>query len=77
MSKNAKHNLEKLLRDCDSVCDIASEEAIHIMKKIRTLSGRRLDQLAKLIEKTHVDSVIYLETMLLTNRKFARQAIGS
>lgn len=77
MSKNAKHNLEKLLQNCDSVCDLASVEAIQVMRKIRTLSGRRLDQLAKLIEKTQIDSVIYLETMLLTNRKFARQAIES
>lgn len=65
------------MQNCDQVCDLASDEAIQVMKKIRTLSGRRLDQLAKLIEKTQVDSVIYLETMLLTNRKFARQAMAS
>jgi len=77
MSKNAKHYLEKLLNNCESACDLASEEAIQIIQKIRRLSGRRLDQIAKQLEKAGVDSVIDLETMLLTNRKFARQAIGS
>jgi hypothetical protein len=72
MSKNSKHYLDKLLQNCDSVCDLASEEAIQIVNKIRTLHGRRLDRMAKLFEKTEVDSVIDLETMLLTNRKFTR-----
>ncbi len=60
------------MQNCDSVCDLASEEAIQIVNKIRTLHGRRLDQLAKLFEKTKVNSMIALETMLLTNRKFTR-----
>ena len=77
MSRNAKQNLDKLLQNCETVCELASEEAIRIMEKIRTLSGRRLDQLAKLFEKTEVDSMIDLETMLLTNRKFARLTLES
>jgi hypothetical protein len=69
--------LEKLLKSSESVYELASEEAIRIIKKIRTLSGKRLDQLAKLFEKTEVDSMIDLETMLLTNRKFARLTLES
>lgn len=65
------------MQNCESVCELASEEAIQVINKIRTLSGKRLDQLAKLLEKTRVDSVIALETMLLTNRKFARETLES
>jgi 2-hydroxy-3-keto-5-methylthiopentenyl-1-phosphate phosphatase len=77
MSRNAKQVLEKLMQDCDSVCDLASDKAKIVIEKIKTLKGRRLDKLAQNLERLVVDSVIDLETQLLTNRKFAREALES